>query len=128
MAILLAICLWGGAMALLGTTSVLWLAVGWLAIGGWADMVSATFRSTILQTAIEDRMRGRMQGVFTVVVAGGPRVADLVHGLAADWTSTRVAVLGGGLLVIVGTVLAAGIGRSLWRYDARVDRRSAAAS
>jgi len=127
-AILLAIFLWGGAMALLGTTSVLWLAVGWLAIGGWADMVSATFRSTILQTAIEDRMRGRMQGVFTVVVAGGPRVADLVHGLAADWTSTRVAVLGGGLLVIAGTVLAAGIGRSLWRYDARVDRRSAAAS
>jgi len=125
MAIVLAICLWGGAMALLGTTSVLWVAVGWLAIGGWADMVSATFRSTILQTAIEDRMRGRMQGVFTVVVAGGPRVADLVHGLAADWTSTRVAVLGGGLLVIAGTVLAAVIGRSLWRYDARVHRESA---
>lgn len=127
-AILLAICLWGGAMALLGATSVLWVAVGWLAIGGWADMVSATFRSTILQTAIEDRMRGRMQGVFTVVVAGGPRVADLVHGLAADWTSTRGAVLGGGLLVIAGTVFAAGIGRSLWRYDARVDRGPAAAS
>mgnify|MGYP007116581829 CR=1 FL=1 len=28
-----------------------------------------------------DQMRGRMQGVFTVVVAGGPRIADLVHGL-----------------------------------------------
>ncbi|MDQ2845013.1 MAG: MFS transporter [Actinomycetota bacterium] len=116
-AIVLAICLWGGAVAMFGTTSAIWVAVGWMAVGGWADMVSSTFRSTILQTAIEDRMRGRMQGVFTVVVAGGPRVADLLHGFAAQATSTRVAVIGGGVLVIVGTVVAAMIGRSLWRYD-----------
>jgi len=121
-AIVLAICLWGGSMALLGTSSAIWVAVGALAVGGWADMVSATFRSTILQTAIEDRMRGRMQGVFTVVVAGGPRIADLVHGLVADWTSTRIAVTGGGLLVVVGTLSAVAMGRSLWRYDSRVDR------
>lgn len=119
---MLAICLWGGSMALLGTSSAIWVAVGALAVGGWADMVSATFRSTILQTAIEDRMRGRMQGVFTVVVAGGPRIADLVHGLVADWTSTRIAVTGGGLLVVVGTLSAVAMGRSLWRYDSRVDR------
>lgn len=118
-AIVLSICLWGGTMMLLGVTSVLWLAVGALAIGGWADMVSATFRMTILQTAIEDRMRGRMQGVFTVVVAGGPRVADLLHGLVADWTSTEIAVAGGGALVIIGTILAAFFGRSLWRFDTR---------
>ncbi|MDQ6656949.1 MAG: MFS transporter [Actinomycetota bacterium] len=122
-AIVLAICLWGGAVAMFGTTSVIWVAVGWLAVGGWADMVSSTFRSTILQTAIEDRMRGRMQGVFTVVVAGGPRVADLVHGFAAEATSTRVAVIGGGVLVIVGTAVAATIGPSLWRYDSTRDAK-----
>lgn len=125
-AIVVAICLWGGAMVMLGTTSAIWVAVGWLAIGGWADMISSTYRSTILQTAIEDRMRGRMQGVFTVVVAGGPRVADLLHGVVADATSTRLAVSGGGVLVIVGTLLAAAIGRSLWRYDSRKMRRIAA--
>ncbi len=121
-AIVLAICLWGATMAMLGTTSVIWLAVGWLAVGGWADMVSATFRSTILQTAIEDRMRGRMQGVFTVVVAGGPRVADFVHGLAADATSTGTAVTVGGLLVIVCTVIAVVVQPVLWRYDTRTGR------
>ena len=35
-------------------------------------MVSAAYRSTILQVAAPDNLRGRLQGVFTVVVAGGP--------------------------------------------------------
>ena len=118
-AIIAAILLWGLSMALFGTTSVLWLAVLYLAIGGWADLVSAVYRSTILQVTATDEMRGRIQGVFTVVVAGGPRLADLVHGVVADATSTAFAVTAGGIATIVLTLLAALLGRSLWRYDAR---------
>ncbi|MGS0685357.1 MFS transporter [Nakamurella sp. GG22] len=119
-AIIAAILIWGLSMALFGTTSVLWLAVLYLAIGGWADLVSAVYRSTILQVNATDQMRGRMQGVFTVVVAGGPRLADLVHGVVADATSTSFAVIAGGVATIVLTLLAALLGRSLWRYDTRV--------
>jgi len=118
-AILLAVVLWGFSMAAFGTASVLWLAVLYLAIGGFADLVSAVYRSTLLQVAATDEMRGRMQGVFTVVVAGGPRLADLVHGVVADATSTSVAVIGGGLLCAVLTVLAGIFGRSLRDYDSR---------
>ncbi len=118
-AIVAAIVVWGASMALFGSTSVLWLAVLYLAIGGWADLVSAVYRSTILQVNATDQMRGRMQGVFTVVVAGGPRVADLVHGLVASATSTSFAVIAGGLATIVLTLVAALLGRSLWRYDTR---------
>jgi MFS family permease len=118
-AIIAAILLWGASMALFGTTSVLWLAVLYLAIGGWSDLVSAVYRSTILQVTATDEMRGRIQGVFTVVVAGGPRLADLVHGLVADATSTAFAVTAGGIATIVLTLVAAALGRSLWRYDAR---------
>jgi len=52
-------------------------------------------------------MRGRLQGVFIVVVAGGPRLADVAHGAAAAVVGTTVAAAGGGVLVVVGTVLAA---------------------
>ncbi len=118
-AIVAAIVVWGVSMALFGATSVLWLAVLYLAIGGWADLISAVYRSTILQVNATDQMRGRMQGVFTVVVAGGPRLADLVHGLVASATSTSFAVIAGGLATIVLTLVAALLGRSLWRYDTR---------
>ena len=39
-----------------------------LAAAGAADEVSAVFRSTILQAAAPDDMRGRLQGIFFVVV------------------------------------------------------------
>ena len=53
-----------------------------LVVGGAADMASAAFRTSMLQSAADDAMRGRLQGVFIVVVAGGPRIADVVHGAA----------------------------------------------
>jgi len=68
--------------------------------------VSAAFRSTILQQAASDDLRGRLQGVFTVVVAGGPRLADALHGAAAAAIGTTVATAGGGVLVVAGVVIA----------------------
>ena len=67
---------------------MLWIALAFLALGGAADMVSAAFRSTILQQAASDELRGRLQGVFIVVVAGGPRLADAAHGVAAAAVGT----------------------------------------
>ena len=58
----------------------LWLVVVLLAFAGAADLVSAVFRQTILQTYAPDEMRGRMQGVFIAVVAGGPRLGDVRAG------------------------------------------------
>lgn len=96
-----AIVAWGAAIAAFGLSDGLWWAVAFLAVAGIADMVSMVFRGAILLSAATDEMRGRMQGVFTVVVAGGPRLADVLHGTAGATFGPRAAVAGGGLLVIV---------------------------
>jgi hypothetical protein len=108
------IVVWGVAMIGFGvavahghTGTLLWIALAFLAIGGAADMVSAAFRSTILQQVASDELRGRLQGVFTVVVAGGPRLADAAHGAAAAAVGTTMAAAGGGVLVVVGVMVAA---------------------
>ena len=107
LAVVVAIVVWGVAMVGFGVAgglahgragTLLWIALAFLAIGGAADMVSAAFRSTILQQAASDELRGRLQGVFTVVVAGGPRLADAAHGGAAAAVGTTVAAAGGGAL------------------------------
>ena len=54
-----------------------------------------------------DDLRGRLQGVFLVVVAGGPRLADAVHGAGAAMVGTTRTAAGGGVLVVIGVVLAA---------------------
>ena len=94
----------------------LWISLACLAVGGAADMVSAAFRSTILQQAASDDLRGRLQGVFTVVVAGGPRLADAVHGAAAAAVGTTVAAAGGGALVVIGVVVSALLVPAFIRY------------
>ncbi|GGG22362.1 MFS transporter [Rhodococcoides trifolii] len=116
-AVIVCIVVWGVAMigfgvsvgvAVVGGVSwALYVALAFLALGGGADMISAAFRSSMLQSVATDEMRGRLQGVFVVVVAGGPRIGDVLHGFTAVYVGTAVAAAGGGVLVVVGVVAAA---------------------
>ena len=116
-AVVVCIALWGAAMVGfgvavgatghgLGVHAGLWIAVVCLAFGGAVDMFSAALRTTMLQQVATDEMRGRLQGVYIVVVAGGPRLGDVAHGFAAAAMGTAVAAAGGGVLVVAGMVIA----------------------
>ncbi len=116
LAVVVCILVWGLAMVGFGVAAMLApfapalllvVAVLMLAVGGAADMASAAFRTSMLQAAADDAVRGRLQGIFIVVVAGGPRIADVAHGAAAATTGAAVAAAGGGVLVVVLTVVAA---------------------
>lgn len=125
LAVVVSIVVWGLAMAGFGAAVLLadvWrapmlvVALLMLMIGGAADIASAAFRSTMLQDAVDDTMRGRLQGVFIVVVAGGPRIADTAHGAAAAGVGAATAAAGGGVLVVIGVVAAAILVPSFVRY------------
>ncbi|MFF5280509.1 MFS transporter [Streptomyces sp. NPDC013171] len=117
-AILLSVAAWGTAIAVFGLTRNLWLGLLMLALAGYSDTVSMIFRNTMMQVAAPDEMRGRLQGVFIVVVAGGPRLGDFLAGSVADLTSPAVAVTGGGIACVVAIGLLALYGRGFRRYDA----------
>jgi len=124
--ILVAIAVWGIAVALFGVTSSLFWAVFFLALSGAADMVSAVLRTSMLQSGAPDAMRGRMQGVFIVVVAGGPRLGDLRSGaMAAAWTIPATMVSGGLFIVVAMLVVAIAV-PTFWRY--RFDERGGGAA
>ena len=130
-AVVVCILVWGAAMTGFGVAvgladhwqrPMLVVAIAMLVVGGAADMASAAFRTSMLQTAAADSVRGRLQGVFIVVVAGGPRIADVAHGAGAAAVGTAAAAAGGGVLVVVGTVVAAIAVPSFVRY--RLSRSS----
>ncbi|MDO8108440.1 MFS transporter [Isoptericola sp. b441] len=90
-----------------------------LAVAGAADNVSVIFRQAVLQSAVPDVMRGRLQGIFMVVVTGGPRVGDLYAGALATAVALWFPPLLGGL-VIVGVLAALLRWQPTFRhYDAR---------
>jgi hypothetical protein len=122
----LAVAGFGFVLVGVGATSPVRVLVGamtvasiFLALAGASDAVSAVFRQTILQSATPDNLRGRLQGVFIVVVAGGPRLGDLVLGSGASWLGESWAAVAGGLgcVVLLITVLARQ--RRFLGYDAR---------
>ena len=125
--IIIAIAGWGVGMLGFGLTSglahgqagpLLWMALAFLAFGGAADMVSAALRATILQQAASDELRGRLQGAFLVVIVGGQRLADALHGGAAPVVGTTAAAAGGGALVLVGVLIVALAVPAFVRYRA----------
>ncbi|MEO3934226.1 MFS transporter [Micrococcaceae bacterium Sec7.4] len=123
---------WGASIAGFGLVVVLagnagaggvtwWLLPAALCCGlaGIADSVSAVFRTTILQASAPDHLRGRLQGVFIVVVAGGPRVGDMLAGGGTKILSEGWVLLLGGLLCIAVAWSVAHWQSGFLEYDAR---------
>lgn len=123
---------WGGSVAAFGLVVVLaghsgddgvgmWLLPAALccALAGIADSVSAVFRTTILQASTPDHLRGRLQGVFVVVVAGGPRIGDMLAGGATKLLNEGWVLLLGGVLCIAVAWILARQQVGFLRYDAR---------
>ncbi len=104
-AVIVAVAVWGGAITAFGFARVLWLALALLAVAGWADVISAVLRSTILQSSVPDELRGRMSGLQIAVVEGGPRLGDLEAGTVASLASAEFSIVSGGLACIAGAAL-----------------------
>ncbi|MDO3646205.1 MFS transporter [Nocardia mangyaensis] len=109
-AVIVGVVIWGvgitgfGLSALLGSGGLV-LAVFFLAIAGVGDLISVIFRSTMIQQIATDDVRGRLQGLFNVTVAGGQRLGDFSHGITAALVGTTIAVSGGGVLVVLAAIL-----------------------
>ncbi|MFF4123257.1 MFS transporter [Microbispora rosea] len=110
---------WGIAVVLVGLAAELWIALAALALGGAVNCVLSAFRTTITQAHTDDAVRGRVQGALTVVLVGGPQIANLLHASASahlhDLTGAhlhdaaaggvlygpRLVICAGGLLTVV---------------------------
>jgi len=71
-----------------------------LTAAGAADNISSIFRNTMVLAAVPDAIRGRLQGVFIVVVTGGPRLGALYAGVLATATALWVPPLLGGVAIM----------------------------
>jgi MFS family permease len=107
LAVIVAVIAWGAAITCFGLVSWLPAALLLLALAGCADVISAVFRTTIIQLAVPDALRGRLAGLQIAVVTGGPRIGDLEAGVVATAFGNTVSVVSGGLACIAGAVLLA---------------------
>ncbi|MEI8404129.1 MAG: MFS transporter [Actinomycetes bacterium] len=113
-AVVVAVIIWGAAVAVMGAVPWLWVALVLLAIAGWADVISAVLRNTILQTSIPDAMRSRLSSFQMAVVQGGPRLGDAEAGAVAAVSSTEISVISGGVACVLGAIAIARLLPGFW--------------
>jgi MFS family permease len=119
---------WGVTVVGLGFAPTLGLGLVFLVLGGAVNFVLSTFRNAITQTYTDDAMLGRVQGSLTVVLVGGPQLANALHGLAGAAVGARWAIAGGGALVVVAVAVIVRAVPDLWRYTPPAPRERDAAS
>jgi MFS family permease len=118
-AVLWAVAAWGLAIVGFGlSTQAFWLALGFLAVAGASDVISAIFRGTILQESVPDSLRGRLSSIHFMVVVGGPRLGDLEAGAVAQLSTPVFSVVSGGVACLAGVVLLAVLVPQFARYHA----------
>lgn len=106
-AVLIAIALWGVAIAGFGLSSNFVLALLCIAFAGAADVISAVFRNLIIQREVPDELRGRLSAIQIGVINAGPRLGNGEAGLVAGAFGVNASVISGGIGCVLGALLMA---------------------
>ncbi len=115
-AMLFTSCIWGAALAGFGAVNSLPSSLALLAVAGAADVLSVVFRTTIVQLATPDSMRGRTSSTEFVVGAAFPEVGNFRAGLVASASSPGISAVAGGLAAVAGAALIALTSPAFVRY------------
>jgi MFS family permease len=118
-AVTIAACIWGAAIATFGFATSLGPALVLLAVAGGADFFSAVLRSTMLVRVTPPHLLGRLSGIEFAQVASAPNLGDVEAGVLASLTSIRFSVVSGGLFCIIGCVAVTLALPGYRRYDSR---------
>ena len=108
---------WGLALAAFGFSKLFPLSLFLLAIAGGADVISAVFRSTIIQTEAPDRLRGRLSSIQTAVVGAGPRLGNFEAGAIADLAGVEFSVVSGGIACVIGILVISKMSPRFLNYE-----------
>lgn len=98
---------WGVAITLFGFSNSLYLALFFLVLAGYCDMISGIFRMTIWNQTVPDHLRGRLAGIEMISFMTGPMLGDAESGVVAYFTDVKTSVISGGILTVIGTIILA---------------------
>ncbi|HXS40263.1 MAG TPA: MFS transporter [Stellaceae bacterium] len=113
----LAVAVYGVATIALGLSRSLPLSIVALAIIGAADVVSVVVRSTLVQTATPDAIRGRVSAVNSLFVGTSNQLGEFESGVTAEWFGAVGSVVLGGVATLVVVAVASSRFPALRRMD-----------
>jgi hypothetical protein len=114
---LVAVAVWGAALAGFGLVDGLAATLAMLVVAGVADVSSVVLRTTVIQLATPDGFRGRVSAAEYVVGAACPELGNFRAGTVASMTSPGISAVTGGLACVAGAGLIAALMPAFVRYQ-----------
>ena len=108
----------GAATIVFGISKIFWLSMAAMSVIGASDMISVYIRSTLLQIATPDQMRGRVSAVNSIFTGTSNEIGEFRAGTMAAFIGTVPAVVAGG----IGSILVAAACSRLFPVLLRVER------
>jgi MFS family permease len=93
----------GVGLVLFSLTTSLWPAFLVLAVAGCGFMIHLAATNTILQTIVEERLRGRVMAFYTMAFFGTVPIGSLLGGIMADRYGATRTVLVSGIICLAGS-------------------------
>jgi MFS family permease len=91
----------GAALIAFAYSRSVWLSAGALTLVGFGIMATTSAMNTILQTLVDEEMRGRVMALYTMAFIGLSPLGALFGGALADRIGAPLTVAGGGAACIV---------------------------
>lgn len=111
--------LWGVAILFFGLSSNLWVALFFLMLAGFFDMLSGIFRGAIWNQTIPNYLRGRMASIEMMSYLTGPYLGSPKMGIVAEKFGVQNALISGGALCVIAIGILAVFLPKFLKYDGR---------
>ncbi len=98
--IALSVMVFGGALIGFGLSKSLWLSLALLPLVGAGFMVALASTNTVVQTLVEENLRGRVMAFYTMAFLGTAPIGSLLAGLLAERIGEQATVIVGGVACI----------------------------
>ncbi|KXV11186.1 MFS transporter [Gluconobacter oxydans] len=113
----MAVVMFGIATIVFGASHTVWLSIVALMVLGASDVISVVIRSSLIQLATPDSMRGRVSAVNTLFIGSSNQLGEFESGMLGTAIGPEAAVIAGG----IGTILVAAVWAPffprLWALD-----------
>ncbi len=100
----IAAAMFGAGLILLGLSHTLWLSMAMMAFVGFGMMQGLTASNTIIQTLVDEKMRGRVMSYYTMAFVGMAPFGSLLAGALAHAIGAQRTVIVSGVACIVGAL------------------------
>ena len=102
--IAIATAVFGGGLCVFGLSHVLWLSLAILPFIGAGFMIQMASTNTVIQTIVEERLRGRVMAFYTMAFLGTAPIGSLLAGVVAARIGASNTIIGGGVLTMLAAI------------------------